>query len=85
MGQKQKLTESSKAVRLLRSKFRSGEVTGQELPKSVWESEPSFMDHKLNNFRTKFHKIRKELEGEGKAFSILSIIQLRTIEAAVLR
>lgn len=67
-----KLTESSQAVKILRAKFRTGEVTGKEKPKAVWESDPAFQKHRLNNFRTCFNKIKKQLEDEGTFFFVLA-------------
>lgn len=62
-----KLTETSKAVILLRKKIRNGEVLLSDNAKSVWESDPVFMSHKLDNFRTKFNRIKAEDDqGEGK-------------------
>lgn len=61
----QQLCESSKAVKLLRSKFQTGELNGIELPKTMRELEELFKEHPLNNFRTCFNKIKKQLQSEG--------------------
>lgn len=61
----QKLTEGSKAVMLLRKKWRNGDVSSTDNAKSVWESEPIFMKHKLDNFRTKFNRIKAEGENNN--------------------
>ena len=54
-----KLTATSPARMLLVSKFLSGEITGEEDPKSVWESDPVFKAHKLANFRVHYNDLRK--------------------------
>lgn len=62
-----RLTKGSKAVRILRGKFENGAISGQEDPKSVWLSDPVFQGHKLSNFRTFYHNIKKEMgEYEGE-------------------
>lgn len=50
-----------------RSKLERGEITGQDDPKIVWESEPAFQLHKLNKFRACYNNLRKELEDRGKS------------------
>lgn len=50
-----KLTETSRAVKLLHEKFRREKATLNDNPKTVWETEPLFAVHKLDNFRTKFN------------------------------
>lgn len=68
----QKLTESSTAVVLLRKKLAAGEVSLTDNPKTVWSSDPLFMEHKLDNFRSKFNRIRtEEPEKTGKENHIL--------------
>lgn len=57
-----KLTEAPKAVQLLRKNFRNGEVSFSDNAKTVWESEPIFMKHKLDDFRTKFTRLKTEHE-----------------------
>ena len=52
------LTKRSNAVRLLRSKFEKGELTGNEQPKAAWKSEETFQKHKLGNFRTCYNAMR---------------------------
>ena len=67
-----KLTNSSIAVKLLRAKLESGQLSGNEAPKSVWESDPTFKMHSLSNFRTCYNKLRRELDipdGELLRFS----------------
>ena len=54
------LTAKSPARQLLRKTFLSGEITDNEDPKEVWESERVFKQHKLGNFRTHYNKTRKE-------------------------
>lgn len=70
-----RLTKTSRAVKLLRSKFETGEVTGREDPKEFWQSEVVFQEHKLTNFRTCYNNIRKDFEGQhGKLLFCLSQI-----------
>lgn len=57
-----KLTERSRAVILLRKRIRNGKLSLSENAKTVWESDPVFMSHKLDSFRTRFNKIRAEEE-----------------------
>ena len=59
-----KLSASSKAVKLLRLKFESGQITGKETPKSVWQSEKLFQQYKLLTFRTCYTKLRKEFSAQ---------------------
>lgn len=56
----EKLTVNSKAMVLLRKKFESEEISRNDDPKSVWSQEPLFSVHKLDNFRTRFNKLKKE-------------------------
>ncbi|MEM6687231.1 MAG: hypothetical protein AAF617_15725 [Bacteroidota bacterium] len=58
MAPNNRLTKDSKAVVLLRQKLADGTIKGTEDPKQVWLSEPIFMEHKLNNFRTCYNNIR---------------------------
>ena len=53
-----KLTESSKATILLRKKIHDGEIDLSDNPKEIWSSDPVFMEHKLDNFISKFNRIR---------------------------
>lgn len=55
-----RLTKKSLAVRLLRTKFEKGALTGEEQPKAVWESDAVFQKHKLANFRTCYNSMRLE-------------------------
>lgn len=55
-----RLTKGSKAVKLLRSKFQKGEITGKEDPKLVWQSDDVFKQHKLPNFRTCYNNVKKD-------------------------
>lgn len=59
----EKLTEGSRAVRLLRKKFASGDIAKDAHPKQIHESNNVFRDHKLDNFRTKFNKLKSEYSG----------------------
>lgn len=62
-----KLTESSKAVVLPQKKLRNGDISLSDNAKYVWESDPIFIQHKLDNFWTNFNRIKAEEEqAEGK-------------------
>lgn len=62
--QNSRLTKSSKAVSLLYSMFESGQLGKNSDPKPVWLSNPVFMNHKIQNFRTCFNNIKKEIFGQ---------------------
>lgn len=55
-----KKTQSSTAVVLLRKKLAAGEVNLKDNPEKFWSSDPLFMEHKLDNFRSIFNRIRTE-------------------------
>ena len=55
-----KLTKNSLAVKTLNSMLSSGELSGTDNPKSVWESNHLFKSHKLPNFRTCYNRLRKQ-------------------------
>lgn len=57
-----KLTESFKAVQILRKKFRNEKVSLTNNTKTGWESEPMFMKHNLDNFWIKFNLLKTEHE-----------------------
>lgn len=66
-----KLTRNSKAVQLLIAKFRSGELSGRENTKDVYESNPLFKNHRLSTSLTRYNVLRKEFardEGMCKYF-----------------
>lgn len=54
-----KLTATSPAVQLLQQKFEKGEVQQSTDPKSIWESENIFQEHKLDNFRTCVNRLKR--------------------------
>lgn len=56
----ERLTINSKAMILLKKKFENGDISAEDTPKSIWGSELVFMEHKLDNFRTRFNKLKKE-------------------------
>lgn len=71
----EKLTESSRAVVLLRKKLIAGEIDLGQNPKTIWSSDPIFMEHKLDNFRTKLNKLKTELqENQGNLLFIFFFI-----------
>lgn len=65
-----RLTEGSEAVSTLRRKFASKKYTAATTAKDAWESEECFKKHPLDNFRTKFNKLKKEycFEAENGMF-----------------
>lgn len=67
------LTESSRAVVLLRKTFAANEVLPGDSPKHTWESDPIFREHKLNAFRTKFNKLKAEYIG-GMVFHLQTFV-----------
>lgn len=66
-----RVTKSSNAVRLPRSKFEKGDLTGNEQPMAVWkwESEESFQEHKLGNFHTSYNAMRFEFGGRHSTYA----------------
>lgn len=58
--QNSRLTKGSKAVSLLYSLFQSGKLGRDSEPKPIWLSNPLFMNHKIQNFRTCFNNVKKE-------------------------
>lgn len=79
MAPKLKFSEWSKAVVLLRKNFQSTEVISMDKPKDVWESEPTLMVYKLDNFRTKFNLLKvEELEmDDRKKFIFIEVIIMK--------
>ena len=59
-----KLTKDCLALKLLRARIKSRQITGDDPPKQVWKSDPSFKLYNLANFRTCYNRLRKELESE---------------------
>ncbi len=52
------------------AKFMKGEITGNETPKSVHESEALFREHRLSNFKTCYNNMAKEfINSNGKSLS----------------
>lgn len=47
-------------------KFLSGEISGNEDPKDVWENEEVFRQHNLGNFRTPQQSEKNLCPEEGK-------------------
>ena len=66
MSKPQKLTKNSKAVMMLKQMLSSGQLSGEEDPKTVWQSLPTFMEHKLSNFLTCYYRLRRQFcTGKG--------------------
>lgn len=61
-----RLSKDSQAVVKLYDLFAKGIINGSEEPKSVWQSDPIFQVHKLNNFRTCYNNIRREVMGNKR-------------------
>ena len=72
MKRAERLSKNSPAVTTLRRMLSSGELSGGEDPKSVWQSNSLFMEHKLSNFSTFYNRLREEIPAEkGKSKFIL--------------
>ena len=56
-----KAHKNSPASKLLGSKFESRELSRDEDPKSVWESNQVFLGGSLVNFRACYNNMKKEL------------------------
>lgn len=65
------LTETSRAVKMLREKSRRGGITLNDNPKTVWEAEPVFDVHKLDKFRAESNTIKAKLMEKDRKFSKL--------------
>lgn len=65
-----KLSDSSKAVFLMQKMLHIDKMSYTDNSKNVWGFEPKFMEHKLNNFRTKFNKLNAENDNKSK-FNII--------------
>lgn len=71
-----KLTESSKAVILLR-KIRAGEIVVSDNAKTLQKSSLVFMVHKLDNICTMYNRIKAEEEQRyGKVLPSVWIIMI---------
>lgn len=55
-----RLTKDSAAYKLLAQKFDDGEIEPADRPKEVWLTEEVFQQHKLDNFRTAFNKMKAQ-------------------------
>lgn len=81
-----RLDEKSKAVQLLRKKFRAGEINKEEDPKVIKDSDPIFNDFNPDTFRTRVNRLKKEYFGEsGKWFifrcqNCLQIVETQRIQ-----
>lgn len=56
---------------MLEEKLEQEELTRNEAPKAVWESEAIFRNHKLNNFRGMYQCFYKSLALWGSNFFFL--------------
>lgn len=69
------LSQNSEAVVRLREKLSSGELSGTETPKQAWLSDVLFQQHKLDNFRTCYNKMKEQYKSEAHSkFNFLSLI-----------
>lgn len=57
----QKLMRTSPVALLLRKKPQNADLTGNEPPKAVWESEFKFMAHKVFSFCNSYNNLRRDL------------------------
>lgn len=64
MSPTERLTANSTVITLLRKGFDEGEVNGDDDPKTIWSSRRVFSEHKLDNFRTRFNKLKNEFFDE---------------------
>lgn len=71
-----RLDESSKAVKTLRKRFASGQYNEEDDARSVQASEPLFHEFKIDTFRTRFNRLRKEYCGVGRFFCHLLFFSL---------
>ena len=55
------LKEGNKARDLLKARLESGEITGQESPLELHESEPLWNQYPLQQFRTCYYNLRRDL------------------------
>lgn len=55
-----KLSESSKPVMLVKKKLRNEDIFFSNNEIFIWKSDLIFMAYKLNNFCTKFNKLKAE-------------------------
>jgi len=53
---KKKLTKNTACYKKVESKLKSGELTGNELPKDVWETDECYQEWPLARFRTMWHR-----------------------------
>lgn len=59
-----RLDENSPAVKLLRKRFKSGEITADDDARSVQATDALFLQYKPDTFRTRFNRMKKEYAGE---------------------
>ena len=58
-----RMDESSEAVKRLIKMFMEKKITKRTQPLEIHESHKRFQEHKLDNFRTKLNKLKKEYLG----------------------
>lgn len=58
-----RMDESSAAVKKLRKMFQEKKITKHSAPVEIYEQHECFKSHKLDNFRTKLNKLKKEYLG----------------------
>lgn len=64
-----RLDEKSKAVQLLRKRFRAGEISKGDDAAAIKASDPLFKDYNTDTFRTRVNRLKREYFGsDGKSF-----------------
>ena len=56
-----RLTKNSRARAFLKEKLENGDLSGEEAPKAVWNSDALFKVHSLDAFRTCYNNVKAEL------------------------
>lgn len=56
-----KPTRDSSALIILKERLESGQLTGEESLKEVWELDELFRAHKIFNFRVRYYALWKEM------------------------
>lgn len=64
-----RLDESSAAIKLLRKRFDNGDIGDDDDARSIRMTDPLFMQYKLDTFRTRYNRLKKEyFPDAGKFF-----------------
>lgn len=57
-----RFTEECEAGRALRYMFERGQISAEDPPVRVWSNKDLFQQYKLNTFKAKFNKMKKEFD-----------------------